>query len=168
MVTKENIEEVMASGHLGVYLSSLQNTALAGFCKEIGVSEAELPTASYVEDRQGWDKLADMVEDYFYIEEMLPPDVPLAVKITSTPSVWTFNLPPDAVTNIATMEAEVAGDTDQLVQYDPDKGEFAISVMLPGSRLAYCPLPKGSTISFADGFTHSKKTPWRRNLNWLF
>lgn len=138
---------------LGLYLSSLQDVALVRLCKEIGVSEAELPVVSYEEDRQGWDKLADKVQDYFYVEKMLPPDVPLAVKITSTPSVWTFNLPPDAMTNIATMEADVAGDTDKMVQYDPDKGEFAISVMLPGSRLGYYPLPRGSTISFADGFT---------------
>lgn len=76
--------------------------------------------------------------------------MPLLVHVLDKPSVMYqngFDEPP----NVLTMRVEVNSDKNQLVQYDPDKGEFRISLILPSSRLDFYPLPEGSAVCFADG-----------------
>lgn len=82
-----------------------------------------------------------------YLESLVPKD-PIRIEVLSSPTVWDTGNRKDIC-----MDARFDGKDDNILKYEPAKGAFLVSVMLPGPKLAYYPAPAGSTVHFADGLS---------------
>ena len=132
---------------LGEYLSSLQISALNHLFKDIHLPEYQRDVALYdYEERPDlWNQLAEKACLAFDTTRFMPRK-PLTIHVTSTPRV-SWNEPDGTLS----MDASFDGRKDNILKYNEEKGQFTMSVMEPGPKLRFYPVPVRSTIHFPDG-----------------